>query len=200
MPVLTPDQFQQLQRILTDAFDKRDIAELVRTNLGDRLDNLVDPDRPTPQIVFELLTWIDKRDMRKLEMLLQGAMRMKPENGVLLAFCEHTVPRALKPSDSPTKPEGAQNQRKDRVWGFSRDRRDQQILGWLGAGLVVAVTGLWAFIYFFPAVKSPEAKSPDATTSSVQANCGGVAVGGNVTGATITAGNATNSDCAPKPK
>ena len=56
MPVLTPDQFERLQRILTDAFDKRGIAELVRTKLGDRLDNLVDPDQPTPQIVFDLLT------------------------------------------------------------------------------------------------------------------------------------------------
>src|SRR5436305_497647 len=29
--------------------------------------------------------------------------------------------------------------------------RDQQILGWLGAGLVVAATGLWvAFVDFFP--------------------------------------------------
>ena len=198
MPVLTPDQFQQLQRILTDAFDKRDIAELVRTNLGDRLDNLVDPDRPTPQIVFDLLTWIDKRDMRKLEILLQGAIWMKPENGDLLAFCEHAVPGALQPNDSPTKARGAQNQRKG--WGILRDRRNQQVLGWLGGGLVIAVTGLWALIYFFPAVKSPEPKSPEPTPSSVQANCGGVAVGGNVTGATITAGNATNSDCAPKPK
>jgi hypothetical protein len=205
VPVLTPDQFQQLQRILTDAFDKRDVAELVRTNLGDRLDNLVDPDRPTPQIVFDLLTWIDKRDMRKLEILLQGAIRMKPENGALRAFCENNVPGALKPIDSQVyakaeKAQGAQNQRQDGLRRFLRDKRNQQVLGWLGGGLVFAITGLWAFIYFFPAVKSPEAKSPDPTPSSVQANCGGVAVGGNVTGGTITAGSTTNSDCAPKAK
>ena len=100
MPVLTPDQFERLQRILTDAFDKRGIAELVRTKLGDRLDNLVDPDQPTRQIVFDLLTWIDKRDMHMLEVLLQGAIRMKPENNALRAFCEHDVPGALKPIDS----------------------------------------------------------------------------------------------------
>jgi beta-galactosidase len=36
-------------------------------------------------------------------------------------------------------------------WQFSRDKRNQQVLGWLGGGLVVAATGLWvAFVDFFP--------------------------------------------------
>jgi len=100
VPVLTPDQFEQLERILTDAFDKRGIAELVRIKLGDRLDKLVNPDQPTPGIVFDLLTWIDKRDKHTLEVLLQGAIEVKPENGALRAFCEHDVPAALKPIDS----------------------------------------------------------------------------------------------------
>jgi hypothetical protein len=115
VPVLTPDQFERLQRILTDAFDKRGIAELVRTKLGDRLDKLVNPDQPTSDIVFDLLTWIDKRDVHTLEILLQGAIAMKPENGVLRAFCEHEVPGALKPIDSqvyasefPSKAQDAQ--------------------------------------------------------------------------------------------
>ena len=84
-------------------------------------------------------------------------------------------------------------------WRFLRDKRNQQVLGWLGGGLVVLATGLWAaFVYFFPPVK--EAKSPEATPASVQANCGGIAIGRDVTGSTITAGSTTNSDCAPKPK
>ena len=29
-------------------------------------------------------------------------------------------------------------------WRFLRDKRNQQVLGWLGGGLVVAATGLWA--------------------------------------------------------
>jgi hypothetical protein len=54
------------------------------------------------------------------------------------------------------------------LWRFLRDKRNQQVLGWLGGGLVVAATGLWvAFVYFFPPVKSPEAKSPEATPPSV---------------------------------
>jgi TIR domain-containing protein len=87
----------------------------------------------------------------------------------------------------------------DGLWGFLRDRRNQQVLGWLGGGLVVLATGLWAaFVYFLPPVK--EAKSPEPTPPSVQANCGGIAIGRDVTGSTITAGPTTNSDCAPKPK
>ena len=47
-------------------------------------------------------------------------------------------------------------------WRFLRDKHNQQVLGWLGGGLVVALTGLWvAFVYFFPSGKSPEAKSSE---------------------------------------
>jgi hypothetical protein len=82
-----------------------------------------------------------------------------------------------------------------------RDKGNQQVLGWLGGGLVVVATGLWAaFVYFFPPLKSQEAKFPEPTPPSVQANCSGIAIGRDVTGSTITAGTTTNSDCAPKPK
>src|SRR5262249_8337110 len=60
--------------------------------------------------------------------------------------------------------------------------------GWLGGGLIVLATGLWAaFVYFFPPGKSPEAKSPELTPPSVQANCGGIAIGRDVSGSTVTA-------------
>ena len=106
-------------------------------------------------------------------------------------------------SEFPTKTHAAQSDVKgtDSLWGFLRDKSNQQVLGWLGGGLVVVATGLWVvFVYFFPAGKSPEAKSPEPTPPSVQANCGGIAIGRDVSGSTITAGTTTNSDCAPKPK
>lgn len=85
------------------------------------------------------------------------------------------------------------------LWRFLRDKRNQQVLGWLGGGGVVVATGLWvAIVYFFPPQQSQETKSPAPV--SVQADCGGVAIGGNVTGATITGGVMTNSDCTSKPK
>jgi hypothetical protein len=106
-------------------------------------------------------------------------------------------------SDFPAKTDVAQSQLKgpDGLWGFLRDKRNQQVLSWLAGGLVVAATGLWAaFVYFFPAPISLEAKSPEPTPASIQANCGGIAIGRDVTGSTITAGTTTNSDCASKPK
>jgi TIR domain len=106
-------------------------------------------------------------------------------------------------SEFPTKTRVAQSQLKGRdgLWGFLRDKRNQQVLSWLRGGLVVAATGFWAaFVYFFPAPKAPDAKSPEPTPPSVQANCGAIAIGGDVTGSTITAGTTTNLDCAPKPK
>jgi hypothetical protein len=102
-------------------------------------------------------------------------------------------------SELPTKAHGAESQLKDGLWGFLRDKGNQQVLGWLGGGLVVVATGLWAvFVYLFPPGKSPGAKSPEPTPPSVQADCGGVAIVGPVTGATITGGTITASDCAPK--
>jgi hypothetical protein len=84
-------------------------------------------------------------------------------------------------------------------WQFWRDKRNQQVLGWLGGGLVVAATGFWvAVVYFFPPSKLPEAKSSEPMPPTVQADCGGVAIGGNVAGATITGGTMTASDCAPQ--
>jgi hypothetical protein len=108
-------------------------------------------------------------------------------------------------SEFPTKPHVAQSHLKDvqgtdGLWGFLRDKRNQQVLGWLGGGLVVAATGLWvAFVYFFPPPNSREAKSP-VPAVNVQADCSAIAIGGNVTGTTITTGGTTNSDCVPKPK
>ena len=82
------------------------------------------------------------------------------------------------------------------LWEFIRQKRNREVLGWLGGGLVVAATGLWAaVVYFFPPQKSSEPKP-----ASAQADCGGVAIVGSVTGATITGGNTTSSDCSSKPK
>lgn len=78
------------------------------------------------------------------------------------------------------------------LWEFLRQKRNREVLGWLGGGLVVAATGLWAAtVYFFPA---------EPLASNVQANCGGVAIGGSVTGTTITGGATTSSDCSSKPQ
>jgi hypothetical protein len=62
----------------------------------------------------------------------------------------------------------------NKFWRFLRDKRNQQVLGWLGGGLVAAVTGLWvAFVYFFP----HDDKKPAAATTTVITQSGpGIAV------------------------
>jgi hypothetical protein len=86
-------------------------------------------------------------------------------------------------------------------WRFLRDKRNQQVLGWLGGGLVAAATGLWAvFVYFNPSGESSETKASEPAPAKIQAECSGVAIGGNVSGATITTGAMSDSGCASKPK
>jgi hypothetical protein len=86
-------------------------------------------------------------------------------------------------------------------WRFLRDKHNQQVLGWLGGGLVALATGLWVVVVaFFPALNSSEPQSSEPMPLTVQADCGGVAIGGNVSGSTITGSATTSSDCAGKPK
>jgi hypothetical protein len=82
-----------------------------------------------------------------------------------------------------------------RVLAFLRDEGNRALLGWIGGGLVVLATGLWAvYVRFYPA---PEAKH-GPPQKQIEAECGSVAVGGDVSGATITAGS--SGDCAkPQP-
>jgi hypothetical protein len=80
-----------------------------------------------------------------------------------------------------------------RVLAFLRDESNRALLGWIGGGLAVLATGLWAvFVHFYPL---PEAK-PGPPQKHIEADCGSVAIGGDVSGATITAGS--TGDC-PKP-
>jgi hypothetical protein len=100
MPVLPNEQLERLQHLLTQGFDKHTIEELVRKKLGDRLENIINPDQPNPRIVFDLLMWTEQRGLNTLEVLLQGALAERPADGALRAFCEQNVPGALKPFDS----------------------------------------------------------------------------------------------------
>jgi hypothetical protein len=80
------------------------------------------------------------------------------------------------------------------LWEFIRQKRNRDVFGWLGGGLVVVATGLWAaIVYLFPPQKPAE---PRAAT--VQADCG-VAIGGSVA-APPSQGATTSSDCSSKPK
>jgi hypothetical protein len=82
-----------------------------------------------------------------------------------------------------------------KLWSFLQQKRNREVLAWIGGGLVAAVAGLWTvLVYTFPP------KHEDGGSSGAQANCGGIAIGGNVSGTTITASSVTNSNCSPKQK
>ena len=83
--------------------------------------------------------------------------------------------------------------RRDKAWTFLSDDKNRAVLGWIGGGIVVVISALWAaFVYFAPPSK------PVSQPASVTASEGGIAVG-NVTGSTITVGGATGAG-APKSK
>ena len=82
------------------------------------------------------------------------------------------------------------------LWLFLSEKRNREVLGWIGAGLVVLASGIWAVtVYLFP----PHG-AQDGKPTAVEARCGGVAVGGSVTGSTLKAGSTIGADCSTKPK
>jgi len=81
-----------------------------------------------------------------------------------------------------------------KAWNYLSDDKNRAVLGWIGGGVVVVISALWAlFVYFVPPSK------PVSPPADVTASRGGVAIGGSVSGSTITTGGAANT-AAPKPK
>lgn len=67
------------------------------------------------------------------------------------------------------------------IWAYIQDPDHRALLGWIGGGVVVVATALWAVLKFF-AGKGPP-KPPSGP--SVSASNGGVAAGRDIRGNTI---------------
>ena len=67
------------------------------------------------------------------------------------------------------------------IWAYTQDPDHRELIGWIGGGVVVVATALWAVFKFFAAKEKP--KPPPAPT--VSASNGGVAAGGDIRGNTI---------------
>jgi hypothetical protein len=67
------------------------------------------------------------------------------------------------------------------IWTFLSKRRNQQVLSWMGAGIVVVAGGVWAVItYLYP--KDHSGAAPNLTQSTSGPNSPAIAnVKGNVT-------------------
>jgi hypothetical protein len=72
-------------------------------------------------------------------------------------------------------------------WSFVGQKRNREILTWIGGGLAVAIAGLWTVLVYLSAPPKAPADDPN-----IQASCGSVGIGGSVNGTTITAGNTGN--------
>jgi hypothetical protein len=62
----------------------------------------------------------------------------------------------------------------DAIWEFLQVPINREVLGWMGAGLVVMIGGLWAAYKFYATKEKPKAERPP----QVIARDGGVAIGG----------------------
>jgi TIR domain len=85
--------------------------------------------------------------------------------------------------------------RNNRALAFLRDEGNRALLGWLGGGAVVVITGLWAaYVHFFPSQKDD-----GGGVTKVEANCGSVAAQGTFFGSKIIVGGTSSSaNCPPK--
>ena len=63
------------------------------------------------------------------------------------------------------------------VWDFIRDADNQRTLAWLGGGLVVVVSGLWAA---FTKLRKPSVPPPPSKPTSAIHTREGIAAGGDV--------------------
>lgn len=84
------------------------------------------------------------------------------------------------------------------LWRFLMKPKNQATLSWIGGGLVVLATGIWAVVVFLlPPSSAPKPNGP----TNVSAHQG-VAGGGDVSGNTVTITNsggpaASNSGTSP---
>jgi TIR domain len=89
------------------------------------------------------------------------------------------------PPPSATAPDNAASARRGtsvrKLWSFLQQRKNRQVLGWLGGGVVVLAGGVWVVITFFSSPHPP----PAAPATNVEAP-GGIAVGRDISGSTIT--------------
>jgi hypothetical protein len=79
---------------------------------------------------------------------------------------------------------GAPTRMLDAIWAFLKHPANRDALGWIGGGIIVVVSGLWAVIKFL------SKKEPGPT---VQATNGSVAAGGDMAGNKIDIGGSRRS-------
>jgi hypothetical protein len=102
--------FQQIQDALLDSFfNKSDLAQMVKRELGEDLDDIAGGEN-FKEITFNLLRWAETRD--KVEILLEKAREYNPDNRSLLAVSEE-LPHT---SETLSHPVAERTRRKIGMW------------------------------------------------------------------------------------
>jgi hypothetical protein len=77
----------------------------------------------------------------------------------------------------------------DAVWACLKDPANRDILGWLGAGIVVVAGGLWAVVKFFVGQSKDSASKDNPSKGDprpgLTADRGSVVIGGDATNSPI---------------
>jgi hypothetical protein len=61
------------------------------------------------------------------------------------------------------------------LWNWLSDTANQNTLAWLGGGVVIVLSGIWAVVKFFK-----KSNKPQITVAEVRADRGGIAAGRDV--------------------
>jgi hypothetical protein len=77
----------------------------------------------------------------------------------------------------------------ENLWAFVRDPENREVLTWIGGGLVVVVTGVWALYKSRSSGAVPNTPKP-----TVSAESGSVAIGGRADHAKIKVGSSNSKD------
>jgi len=94
---------------------------------------------------------------------------------------------------SPVRISFSERPRMSGFWSFLGSKKNREILGWLGGGIVAVIVALWTvFVYLHP-LKGDVGEGK----GGVSASHGGVSVGGNVSNSTIETKSTTGGDTQP---
>jgi hypothetical protein len=100
MTLFTVPQQERLQQAVVAAFPPDDLSRLVRVALGQRLDMLVFPNRPTPDVVDSLVQLVESRGWT--EEFVRGVYEAAKDNPSVRAFCEADARFVFTPRTATT--------------------------------------------------------------------------------------------------
>lgn len=98
MAQLSGSQMAQLQVALEAAFDKSELTQMLKVELGENLDSIAGSGTLTT-IVFNLIQWAERHE--RVGDLLRGAQAQRPGNSVLAGLAEEFSSAAYKAAPQP---------------------------------------------------------------------------------------------------